>query len=196
MDSLTTLIELGSVLAYNDTMVDNGILYYFSVSARNSVGEGEMSEVSKVMPYNQPPECTITTPSSGSKLRGKVTISGTASDSDGLVKSVEIRVGSINWIVVGGTENWTYHFDTANLPDGNHVIHARSYDGENYSSLASVEIRIENKSSSVFSELWFLLAIIISITIGASAFLLVRARKKKEEDITKGSREGKKPRGR
>jgi fibronectin type 3 domain-containing protein len=42
-DTLSLLISLGTMLEYNDTSVENGITYYYQVTAINAIGEGPIS---------------------------------------------------------------------------------------------------------------------------------------------------------
>jgi fibronectin type 3 domain-containing protein len=49
-DSIQLLINLGSVLEYNDTAVTNGITYYYQVIAVNSIGEGTSSDIINATP--------------------------------------------------------------------------------------------------------------------------------------------------
>ena len=42
--NLTLLVTIGDMLTYTDESVDNGVTYYYQISAVNSVGEGEFSE--------------------------------------------------------------------------------------------------------------------------------------------------------
>ena len=48
--SLSPLVELGSVLSYNDTLVVNDQTYYYQVTAINSEGEGAASEMVNATP--------------------------------------------------------------------------------------------------------------------------------------------------
>lgn len=49
--SLSLYVELGIVTSYNDTDVVNGQTYYYSVSALNSEGEGDRSNLVTATPY-------------------------------------------------------------------------------------------------------------------------------------------------
>jgi len=48
------------------------------------------------------------------------------------------------WNDAYGTDLWTYEWNTTNYTNGNHSIYARSYDGENYSSINIVNVTVEN----------------------------------------------------
>ena len=99
---------------------------------------------------NQPPDITILAPSDGDTVSGTITIHGTASDPEGSLQLVQIRIvtGS-SWITVNGTTSWSYSWNTTSSPQ-NHpiVIYARSYDGTDYSLIKSVTVSV-NQSKVV-----------------------------------------------
>jgi fibronectin type 3 domain-containing protein len=52
--SLAALPELGNISVYNDTTVQNGVTYYYAVSALNQRGEGPCSSTVKAIPGKVP----------------------------------------------------------------------------------------------------------------------------------------------
>jgi hypothetical protein len=130
---------------------------------------------------NQRPTCTISSPSSGEKVSGTVTISGTSSDSDGTVESVEIRIDSGSWNEVTGTTSWSYELDTTDLTNGAHKVYARASDGTDYSNEVSVNIDVDNQGEidngngdTDSSMLILLLVIVIIIVVIIAAVLMKR----------------------
>ncbi|HEC75825.1 MAG TPA: hypothetical protein ENI33_01015 [Thermoplasmatales archaeon] len=95
---------------------------------------------------NNPPSIDITFPSDGATVSGVITITGTASDSDGTVQSVQVKIDSGSWYAASGTTSWSYSWDTTTVSNGAHTIYAKSYDGELYSSIKSVTITVDNPS--------------------------------------------------
>jgi hypothetical protein len=93
---------------------------------------------------NIPPICVVSSPSDNDIISGTISITGTASDSDGNVLSVEVEIDSGSWNPATGTTSWSYSLDTTTLSDGDHTIFARSYDGENYSTIVSVIVKVNN----------------------------------------------------
>lgn len=93
---------------------------------------------------NLPPIVTIIDPPKGAVLRGNITLRGTASDSDGVIQKVEIKVDSGSWITANGTTSWSYNWDTTTVTNGLHTIYVRSYDGEKYSLVESVTVVVDN----------------------------------------------------
>lgn len=94
---------------------------------------------------NKIPSVIILNPYNNSTVSGKIFISGKANDTDGIVKKVEIKIGNSTWIKANGTVSWNYEFNTKEFSNGEYIIMARAYDGNEYSKIYSIKINIENK---------------------------------------------------
>jgi len=129
-----------NVLTHVDIGLTNGVTYYYKVAAVNSVGEGTNSTEVSATPTNQIPTCDVTAPLSGVTIAGTYNVTGTAKDTDGEVERVEVRIDDGPWIPANGTTTWIHEWDTTDVPEGGHTIHARSYDGEDYSDVATVSV--------------------------------------------------------
>ena len=90
----------------------------------------------------------VQSPTPGSFLSGRVTISGTASAINGLV-AVQVRVDGGIWANATGTSNWTFEWNTTGLADGPHDIGARSFDGANYSAEETVAFAVDNTPPTI-----------------------------------------------
>ncbi|UCE38177.1 MAG: right-handed parallel beta-helix repeat-containing protein [Thermoplasmata archaeon] len=190
-DDMPTIIDIDDSLFYDDYDVTNNITYYYKVSAINAIGEGPFSNVDDAtptvppLPVNMIPTCTISTPSTEAVVNGTILINGTASDSDGTIQLIQIRIDENDWINITGNESWSYELDTTELPNGRHSIAVRSFDGEDYSPAASISIIVDNppspKEKSFFEEAgpWLLLVVIIILLL--ILLLLILRRRKKEE---------------
>jgi titin len=191
----TFLAEIGVVFYFNDTDVINGQTYYYRVSAINSVGEGALSVEVNGTPDNQPPTCSITTPTSEQMISGTFRVTGTATDSDGTIKLVEIRWGEGSWVMVNGTTSWTYDTNTTQAKNGEYMLYVRSYDGTNYSEVKSVSVIINNPTEKESGEempwLWILLIIIVVIAL--IIFLIFSKKRRKEEEIPEEPSEEEQP---
>jgi len=95
-------------------------------------------------PPIQPPTVTITSPSGGTTVSGMVSIEGAASDTDGTVQSVHVKIDYGSWVTATGTTSWSYLWNTAGVSDGSYTIHARSYDGTYYSTIDHIIINVNN----------------------------------------------------
>jgi parallel beta-helix repeat protein len=142
---------------------------------------------------NLPPTCTIDDPTPGDTLSGNFLIRGEAYDSDGAVEIVEIRIDNENWTQAIGSTTWAYDWDTTTFGNREHIIHARSFDGADYSSEVSVTVNVENAPSQeqVGIWLWVLTGVIVVIVVVILLVVLwvVRRRKRREEELTDESSE-------
>lgn len=95
------------------------------------------------------PTVTITYPSNGAIVSKLVMISGTAYTPDGEedVNSVQVKIDGNNWVAVIGTTLWSYDWTTYTLPDGQYNISARSFNGKEYSEIASITVKVENPTA-------------------------------------------------
>lgn len=106
---------------------------------------------------NNPPVVNITSPDEDQTVSEIVTIQGKASDADGSVSIVEIRIDGGVWDSATDTSgngswfSWTYDWDTEDdVTNGQHTIYARANDSESGTEPpASVTVTVENEASSI-----------------------------------------------
>jgi len=133
--------------SWDTTGVGNG---QHTISARSKDDEGAYSEIDSVTVNvqnggNQNPVVDITYPNSGQTVSGTITISGTASDTDGSISLVEIKIDSGSWQTCSGTNSWTKSWDTNSVSNGQHTISARSKDNNGaFSNIDSVTVNVNN----------------------------------------------------
>jgi hypothetical protein len=183
----TLFVEIGDVRSYYDTDVIDGVIYYYKVGAKNAIGEGPLSnEVNATpsAPLNQPPTCNISYPNTGATVSGVIEVNGTASDADGTVQRVEIKIDDGNWIWVPGTAYWSYNLDTTPFSNGEHTVYVRSFDGNNYSSETSINVEVDNPKAEEKEDMWLLwiLILIIIIVLLIVALLVLKRRRPMEEE--------------
>jgi len=96
------------------------------------------------------PTVSITSPEDGDTISGIVSIEGTASAPAGKeIKSVQISIDGADQIVVEGTTDWSYEWDTTSLANGKHTITAISYDDEGgESSPYRVTVTVDNAGNN------------------------------------------------
>jgi hypothetical protein len=97
-----------------------------------------------VLAPNDEPTVAIDEPTPGEVLSGETTVAGTASDPDGSVERVQVRVDGGAWRNATGTTDWSYAWDTVQVADGEHTLEVRSFDGRDHSSIASVTVETDN----------------------------------------------------
>ena len=98
---------------------------------------------------NIPPTVEIIYPEEGQEVSGTIAIYGKANDSDGNVTLVEVRIDQENWETAAGNDTWTISWETKNYTNGDHKIHARSFDGEDYSNIYTVNVTIYNSDGNI-----------------------------------------------
>ncbi len=90
----------------------------------------------------------ITQPESGENISKTVIIKGTAYSTGESIKYVEIKIDNGSWIKTEGAPNWSYNWDTTKVANGIHTIYARSFDGNQYSPIASITINVNNQADN------------------------------------------------
>jgi hypothetical protein len=106
------------------------------------------------------PKGKVETPPIGETVRGSVTITGSASDKNGISKvlvsldngnSYNESVGKFGHDVTSAT--WSYTFDTRIVHDGTHVVFVKIFDDYGIEGLYSSLITIDNTNPSISLEL-------------------------------------------
>jgi len=174
------LVGVQSGLVYYDTGLTNGQTYFYRVSAGDALGEGPKSDQVNATPYNRIPTCDISLPPSGSEAEGTLNVSGTADDLDGFIERVEVRLDNGSWMIAEGTTSWSILLDSAATPNGNHTLYAHSFDGQDYSEIAAIQIIVSNPVSeaSIFGQLWLWVAVLVLIVVLSVLFALLWRRRK------------------
>ena len=106
---------------------------------------------------NQKPTIEITYPKKGEKVSGKVNITGTASDPDGIISVIQVRIsGSNEWHnattsdynYTTGNVTWYYLWDSSNVIPGEVTIRAKAIDFHGLeSNEATITVTVEKTSS-------------------------------------------------
>ncbi|UCG68713.1 MAG: hypothetical protein JSV09_13050 [Thermoplasmata archaeon] len=147
---------------WDTTVLDDG---EYTIYARAFDGIEYSLEKSLVVWVDNPhtPSLTITS-DIPDKVSGTITIQGTASDIDGKIEKIEIRIDNSKWEEIEATPYWNYEIDTTKLSDGEHVITIKITDDEGESELKTLTIDVKNPEES---QNWiFLLGLIfIFITV-------------------------------
>jgi parallel beta-helix repeat protein len=175
----TFLIEIGNILTFvDDDDLRGGQTYHYRVAARNYIGEGLKSNEAIATLSNHPPTCSIARPEPGNTVSGRFNISGSASDSDGEIEYVDVRIDDGAWFQVIGTDSWYYRWDTTEVSNGEHTISVRAFDGSNYSEEVSLTAEVDNPDSLI---LWLLILTVATIMIFVVVLYFFLARRRKEE---------------
>jgi hypothetical protein len=122
-----------------------------AMDKHNNAGNSQVVKpiVENTPTTNSPPSVTITSPASGSTVRGTVSVTATATDSDGISK-VELYIdGQLVATVTSPSSGNTYTFswNSATVGNGWHTIMVRAYDMLNEDGQDSDTIKVSNKGS-------------------------------------------------
>lgn len=75
-----------------------------------------------------PPVISITSPASGATVRGTIMVAGTASDDQGVIRSIHVQIDGKTPRAVTPAPTWSYLFDTSRLSPGSHLVAAFARD--------------------------------------------------------------------
>lgn len=105
-------------------------------------GNDTLDFVLTVRDLNYPPVVTIKSHENGTEVRGKVLITGRATDDADGVQWVKVRVDGGEWEYAEGTDAWSYTLRTGRLKAGVHTIEVVASDGEEDSDLATLTLKV------------------------------------------------------
>jgi hypothetical protein len=141
-------------ISNKDGTFGSGVVFNAQLSAGDHIitlkvtdneGKTTLAAITLIITSPIMPKVTIESPNDGNIVNGIITISGSASDIDGIIEIVEVRIGNGNWTQATGTENWNFEFDTTFYLDGGIKVQVRSTDNEfQYSDIFSITVTIDN----------------------------------------------------
>lgn len=113
-----------------------------NVTARSWDGE-EYSENDTINVHvNQPPKVTILAPEDNATTGGTVNVTGTAEDPEASLEGVQVRVDGGPWQNATLKDDWWFHWDTQEIPSGEHNVTARADDG-NWTATSTVNVTVD-----------------------------------------------------
>lgn len=93
---------------------------------------------------NLAPSISIMHPLDGALVNGIVSINGTASDSDGNISMISIRIDDGNWTDIGKVSPWELKWNTRSIENGSHAVLARAIDNEGAKVYYMVNVTVFN----------------------------------------------------
>jgi hypothetical protein len=149
---------------WDTTNISDG-LYNITIGFYSWSGESTIKTIQVIVNnaaqyINQITTVSIINPANDASLKGIITINGTAFDIESNIQFIEIKLNDGSWEQAEGTNLWNFIWNTTNLENGEYIIYARSYDGENYSNTESVNVFVENNSTPGFELLFFIISLI------------------------------------
>lgn len=146
--------EIGSTVSFS-TVLTLG-KHTITLKVTDSAGKTGVFQVT--INLQSPPEVAILSPDDGTLKNDIVTISGTALDSDGALKQVEVKIDEDIWQDAsdssssGDWSTWTYFWDSRLSSDGEHTISVRSQDNDLlYSVVTTITVTIDNTAPEIIT---------------------------------------------
>jgi hypothetical protein len=93
---------------------------------------------------NDLPSIQINKPVNDETVEGIIAIQGTASDPDGTVVQVLVKIDDDDWKIASGTINWGKSWDTSTVSNGQCIIQARCIDNKGASSEDVIVVNVNN----------------------------------------------------
>lgn len=127
--------------------------------------------IENITPFmsNDQPTVAFASPPDGASCRGVMVVEGSATDDRGVVR-VEVRLDGGPWAVAKGTDGWECLVDAAVLPRGDHVLEARSFDGQKYSAVARVGFDVPGEEGTSGSE-WLVVVVVVLTCMAVGGIL-------------------------
>ncbi len=125
------------------------------------------------------PTVLLLLPAENAIIKGKYTVTGSASHPKAALKvvAVEVQVDGGAWQRANSTSNWSFLLDTARMPDGRHAIRARAFDGAKYSQEVQRGFVVRNYRLQVTTETFppvLVVALLVTILCAAAGYLAYR----------------------
>ena len=151
---------------------------------RLTVSDGGLSaqasvNVSVIDRPNIRPTIKIEAPANNSKVKGMVTVSGSAKD-DTKISYVEVRLDPTGkWQKAVGTRYWSIELDTRPMELGKHTVYARAFDGTDYSDEANIAFTVDNPAPKTSEAKAFIAGfepVLLGLALVAALALVTRRR--------------------
>ena len=183
IDSGTWLDAVGTIswsYEYNAENTPFGEVM-FSVRAMDDFGYSDIVSVKANHTISDvdyiPPQVAIIEPNDGDIITGNLVVSGTVEKGVFEIEQVELRLNSNDWIILDGTDKWTFSYSWRLLVPGDYSIEVRAYDGYSYTPPESVNVTYDDTKPSYNMDTYIIFFIIISFSI-IIAFLIVYQKRK------------------
>jgi len=132
-------------------------------------------------PENLPPSVGLAT-SVPPKVRGSLLLEGNASDPEGTLARVQVRIDADAWVDASGTTSWSYYLDARQYEDGPHTLSVRAYDGQAYSEPVTRQFIVDNGGvdgdGGGDAMVWLVVIVVVIVVVAAVAMLALRARRR------------------
>jgi parallel beta-helix repeat protein len=175
MPNASVNVRSNGVTEYSTQTENNGIIGWMEITDREYIGSTILTEYTTAVDVsygnlfflNNPrnvdmnmshievfrvgnivPILNITSPGMNESVWGRTTIVGIASDSDGQIVAVELKIGSNDWqpldISPAPTVQWEYEWDTLTVANGTVYVFVRTLDSDDGWNVTLLYVMVEN----------------------------------------------------
>jgi hypothetical protein len=123
-----------------------------SIAAEDIYGVRGKAEERRFRVSTEEPRAGVLRPGFEEISTGTFTITGTASDANGIGRVQLSLDNGVTWNEAGGAENWTYTFNSKIVQDGTHVVFLRVWDNYEITGFYSSLVNIDNTAPEVSLE--------------------------------------------
>ncbi len=131
----------------NNTVFNNILKNDTRVMRVNELGATSEPPAPTPTPDTTKPTVSLTSPTSGARVKATIAISGTASDNVG-VKNVTLRIDD-KYVATDATKPYQFSLDTTKYSEGNHTIKLRAFDSaNNQGESATITVAVDNVAAT------------------------------------------------
>jgi len=131
-------------------------------------------------------------PLDGEKVTGTIKVTGSVGVEPGTIVSVQISIDDKDWFNISLLQDaFSYDLDTNDLPDGDHTINVRAFDGFQYSPERTRTINVANHEGEIAWWVYILIALGVLAAlavIGYLGFIIYKANERREEEKAKAEK--------
>ncbi len=148
------LIGTTSSTNYSSTGLTPATQYCFTIAAYDGAGNVsgwslQACATTQTLPDTTPPTVSMTAPSNGSRVKGTISLSASASDNVGVTQVTFYRDSGVLLATDTGSP-YTANFDSTTVADGSHTFYALAYDAAgNVGTSAAVTVTVDNTAPTV-----------------------------------------------
>jgi hypothetical protein len=113
---------------------------------------------------------------------GNVAVSGRIIKGSLDIVTVQYRLDSGEWVNVTGNETWEINLDTTQIPNGEHKLEVRVFDGITYTDVGTRTFTVKNPVKESTGQFPTVVIGVITILAVIAGVLLVRTRKRPPDE--------------
>jgi len=131
----------------NFTLSEGDGLKVVFLKVRDRVGNEAQAQASVILQTSQP-TITVTSPSEGKTIGGKVSVKGTVQSSL-TVDRIEVSIDGGGWQAASGTGPWSFTLDSSQYANGPHTLKVRAVTAAGPSTPSETTLKFKNGPAAV-----------------------------------------------